>query len=244
MAVKDFLHLDEKEYALRISAYSNEQLQKQDVVKQRQCYAGMGSVAAGVGGAFFTGGTTLLASGYGCRRIHVAKRKVKLIHAELRSRGLSPHQQTKRDVLIPLAVCMVSTAIGAGVDIGVGHLMAAPVCHAVSVPVPTGSTAFHTLMANPSEVVHGVAHGIETQTAEVHAGVSAAFANTGVDSTTAAGIAHAQHLIPLDAATALGEYKGELAMKSVEKSLASLLGGLAASRTLNGCLGTEKVKCA
>jgi hypothetical protein len=125
MAFKDFFHLNEYKYAKRISKYSNTHLQKQDVVKLRQFFAGALSLGSGIGAAPSTCGTTLLVSGYGVRRINVAYRKLKLIQSELLSRGITPHEMTKRDFFIPIAAFIVSIGVADCVEIRVGSLMAA-----------------------------------------------------------------------------------------------------------------------
>jgi hypothetical protein len=51
MAIEDFFHLDEVEYAQRISRYSDQDLMKQDIVKFRQIQSGAWSVGVGLGGA-------------------------------------------------------------------------------------------------------------------------------------------------------------------------------------------------
>ncbi|KAI9881155.1 MAG: hypothetical protein M1830_007133 [Pleopsidium flavum] len=119
MAIEDLFHLDEVEDAQRISRYSDQDLMKQDVVEFRQIQAGAWSIGAGIGRAWFSFGATLAVSGYGGRRINVAVRKLELIHAELLSLGLQPHDPTKRGYLIPVAVGVA----GCGVDTGVVHLV-------------------------------------------------------------------------------------------------------------------------
>lgn len=92
MAPQDFFWLEAKEYAERISIYTNERLMKQEVVKLRQGISGRCTVGAGLGGAPFTFGASLVASGYGLRRIHMAHKKRKIIEAELSKRNIKLHE--------------------------------------------------------------------------------------------------------------------------------------------------------
>lgn len=239
MAIEDFFHLDEVEYAQRISRYSDQDLMKQDIVKFRQIQSGAWSVGAGLGGAFVTFGATLAVSGYGGRRINVAVRKLESIHAELLSRGLQPHDPTKRDYLIPVAVGVISCGVGSGIDVGVGHLMTAPVANSIQVLVPTDSSAIHAIASQPTEVLHGFENGVETQLAVVHADL----ANAGVKGVGAAALAHAHHLIPLDSSGALGEYAGQAGAKAAEQSIAGQAAGILVDGTLTQSMGNRATKC-
>jgi hypothetical protein len=87
MTVGDFFHFDPTEYATRISTYTPERLCKQEIVKTRQNYAASMSISTGIGGALFTCGASLAVTAYGLRRKKVAKKKRKIIEAELTSRA-------------------------------------------------------------------------------------------------------------------------------------------------------------
>jgi hypothetical protein len=127
MVFKDRFHLNEYKYAKRISKYSDKHLQKQDVVKLRQFFTGACSLGSGISAAPSTYGLSLLGSGYGVRLMNIAHRKLKLIQSELLSRGITPHEMTKRDWFIPMAASIVSTGVADCVEIRIGSLIAAHV---------------------------------------------------------------------------------------------------------------------
>lgn len=241
MTIEDFFDFSEIEYARRIKDYTNERLIKQNVVKIRAGNSGLLSVGTGIGGAAFSFGGTLAISAYGARRMYVAEKKTKLIEAELRSRGIEPHAESKRDMLIPMVGSLLGLGIGCGVDIGLNDLMAAPVQGAIMVPVPSGKSAVETITSNPSVALDGVEHGISTQVAVTFADVT--------HGSAAAVAMHAHHLMPIGEMTgaeALGEVKGTAMATLAEKSAIAMAGQTAASELLTETLGdkkTEKVMC-
>ena len=123
MAPKDFFHLNEKEYAIRISQYDDDHLKRQEIVKTRQIVAAFWSIGSGSVGAAFTHGATLVVSIYGVRRAHVAIRKVIIIKKRLMELGIELHKLEKYDYIIPLIAGMIGTAIGLGVDFGIAAMV-------------------------------------------------------------------------------------------------------------------------
>ncbi|KAK4900518.1 hypothetical protein LTR27_002234 [Elasticomyces elasticus] len=119
MAIKDFFHLSEAEFADRISKLTDEELMKDDIHNCRTVHSGTYGAAIGAIEAPLTAGMSLMGTAIGIRRRHVAQRRLEMIHQELMKRGLPLHKQTKRDYLIPLGIAGLSAGISAGVMDGV-----------------------------------------------------------------------------------------------------------------------------
>jgi len=124
MTLKDFFYLSEEEFVERLSKMSDEELMKDDMHNCRAMHSGAYGAYIGALQAVPTAGVSLVSSAIGLRRRHVAKRRLEMIHDEVTKRGLSIHQQTKRDRLIPLAI--------SGISFGFSHL-AEGVMHAIPV---------------------------------------------------------------------------------------------------------------
>ncbi|KAK3626607.1 hypothetical protein LTR56_019673 [Elasticomyces elasticus] len=119
MAIQDFFHLSEAEFADRISKLTDEELMKDDIHNCRTVHSGTYGAAIGAIEALLTAGMSLVGTAIGIRRRHVAQRRLEMIHQELMKRGLPLHKQTKRDYLIPLGIAGLSAGISAGVMDGV-----------------------------------------------------------------------------------------------------------------------------
>ena len=91
MHASEIFTFKESEYRERISHYTAECLRKQEVVKTRQDIATATSISTGIGSAAFAFGASLTVSGYGARRMYVAKKKLELIQAELSKGNIELH---------------------------------------------------------------------------------------------------------------------------------------------------------
>lgn len=140
MTFKDFFHLNDEQFKDRISKLSDEELMKQDIHNCRTIHSGGYGAAIGAVEAVPTMGVSLVGSAIGLRRRDVAKQRLKMVHDEIKKRGLTVHKQTKRDYLIPLGIAGVSMGVG---DVAMAGLGALPVVSlagaAVDVQVAAGS---------------------------------------------------------------------------------------------------------
>ncbi|PHH76813.1 hypothetical protein CDD80_1191 [Ophiocordyceps camponoti-rufipedis] len=116
MTVGDFFSFSEAEYKTRIAHYTTQRLQQQEILKTRQRISSSFSIVSGIGAAPVSGGATLAVSAYGGRRLHVARKKLRLIEAELLKRGQPLHKLQKRDVIIPVTAGVAGAGLGFGID--------------------------------------------------------------------------------------------------------------------------------
>ncbi|KAK3628360.1 hypothetical protein LTR56_018628 [Elasticomyces elasticus] len=165
MAIKDFFHLSEAEFADRISKLTDEELMKDDIHNCRTVHSGTYGAAIGAIEAPLTAGMSLMGTAIGIRRRHVAQRRLEMIHQELMKRGLPLHKQTKRDYLIPLGIAGLSAGISAGVMDGVMG----------AIPADSLADAAFDLSATTGQQVAQEATGklaVEMGTSEASAGLA------------------------------------------------------------------------
>ncbi|KAF4592466.1 hypothetical protein GQ602_002765 [Ophiocordyceps camponoti-floridani] len=130
MTVGDFFSFSKAEYKTRVASYTTQRLQEQQILKTRQRISSSFSIGSGVVAAPVSGGATLAVSAYGSRRLHVARKKLRLIEEELVKRGQPLHKLQKRDVLIPVIAGIFGLGLGFGIDeLGVAA------AHTISLPV-------------------------------------------------------------------------------------------------------------
>ena len=121
----DFFHLDEPQYAFRMSQTSNVELKIREVTKMRIFLASSYACCLGVSALPATAGLSLMSCAYGARRMNVAMRKLKIIQAELVRRSIKLHTLTTRDKVIAVVSGLVS--LGAGTAMGIEEAMTAGV---------------------------------------------------------------------------------------------------------------------
>ncbi|KAK5107495.1 hypothetical protein LTR62_001067 [Meristemomyces frigidus] len=139
MTLKDFFHLSEADFTLRLSQMTDTELLKDDIHNVRTTHSGSLGAVLGAVQAPVTAGVSLVGSAIGLRRRNVARRRLEMIHAELERRGLPLHQQTKRDFFIPLAIAGVTMGIGGtAVEAALGAM---PVQSVVDAGIDAGTTA-------------------------------------------------------------------------------------------------------
>jgi hypothetical protein len=222
MGIDDLFHFDKIEYEQKVASSSDQVLTQKDVTKCRQFFSASWSIGVGSAGAVASAGTSLLTSGYGARRMSVAKGKLAIVQSELRSRGIGLHNPTKRDYLIPITVGVATLGFDVGADIFLSEMVNSPVPDAVMVPVPTGNSALEALTSQPADVMDGFVNGVATHVAELQAEIVDVGNNDGL---TSAVSAHAGHMLPFDPLTAsahaLGEQAGQVGTVGVEKGLVS-----------------------
>jgi hypothetical protein len=234
MGIHDSFHFDKSEYEQKVASSSDQVLMQKDVTKCRQFFSASWSIGVGSAGAVASAGTSLLLSAYGARRMIVAMSKLEIIQSELLRRGIRPHDPTKRDYLIPIAVGIATLGFDVGADVFLSEMVNCPVPDAVMVPVPTGNSALEILASQPAEVVDGFVNGVAAHVAELQAAIVDVGNNDGVTSVVSA---HAGHMLPFDPLTAsahaLGEQAGQVGMVGVEKGLVSAGVGCLVNETLS-----------
>ncbi|TIC99156.1 hypothetical protein CH35J_006238 [Colletotrichum higginsianum] len=233
--IRDFFDFDEREYAVRISTYETDQLRKQEIVKTRQIYAASGSIGAGVGGAAFTAGATLVVTGYGARRYYVANKKLQLIQQEVTNRGYSLHEFQKRDFLIPVTASMISVGLGAGL----GSIAAASTNTSLMVDggfVPSDMSVVEALVTNPGDTIGGALDGAAQQSYEmVQAGLGVAAGTLPGTDECAQVLAQNTVWVPADSASqAVGFQAGMVLAQAAEKAFVGLASNAIATFVMEG----------
>lgn len=129
MTFKEFLHLNEDAFRLKIRGMKDEELAEILTHNRRARHGGkygmVSGATLGVSAAIPTFGVSLIGVPLGARRHDVAKRRMVMVLEEYARRGLLPHDERKRDRGIPAA----ATAFGAALTFGVftgGEAMVVP----------------------------------------------------------------------------------------------------------------------
>lgn len=133
MGISDlFDSFDAAAYRRRIRRLSRDEICKREIQKRRQLYGAGFKMAGGTALAPFTMGISFIRTGLGARQYDIAKQKLTVIQQIMREEGWKFHNETKRDVLIPLVSNLIGigvgvVGIGAGgvVDAGLGQLASA-----------------------------------------------------------------------------------------------------------------------
>jgi len=147
MGLDDFFHLDEIQYASRISQCSNIELKKREIEKMRVFLAGSCTFGSSLGAAGFTGGLSLITCAYGTRRMNVAMRKLNIIQAELGRRNIALHTLTARDKIIAAMSGLVSLGGGPTVNVRLSGVQANDaVSTGGDVSIQTGEYRLHDLL--------------------------------------------------------------------------------------------------
>ena len=182
-----FTGLSSTEYRRKLRTATVEELKRQEIVKIRHRIASLWSCASGIAWAYFTFGGSLVVTGIGGRKWRVADRKLEIIRAELANRGEELHKLTWKDFAIPLSACAVGTAVGAGIDVGIGSLIdindIATSGSGGTLASPNGnhSQDLQAMFSHPDKTIQGVGEGVVIQPELVaHAGTQHAADALGV----------------------------------------------------------------
>jgi len=164
MHISEVFAFKESEYKERISHYETERLREREVAKTRQDISAAITIGSGVVSVVHTLGASLALSGYGARRMYVAKKKLELIEAELSKRGVELHKFQKRDFFIPAVAHSVGAVVGVGLDeIAMGDTYTIP----LGEHVPSGASAILDVLTNPLEALQGAVSGAAEQFREM-----------------------------------------------------------------------------
>lgn len=168
-----FFGLSSTEYRATLKTRTDQQLQKQEIVKTRRLMSCAFTVGGGIGAAVFTLGGSLVMAAVAGRKYRVADRKLKMIQDEITARDIPLHEFEIKDVLIPVAACLVGTAVGVAIEEGIANL----VCSGDVATAGAGSTlaAMHVTqidvvtanVMHPDDMLHGLGQGLAGQGHEV-----------------------------------------------------------------------------
>jgi len=220
MAIEDtFQHFDPVAYARKISdqkSYPTHKLKTQEIAKQRQHVSAGVSMGSGIFFAPLTMGVSLVGTAWGARRLYIAEKKLELITKELTKRNVPLHDTEAKDILLPLAIGVVTFGVGNELS----NLAAEATCStAAAAAAPHGMDAVAAVVQDPSAAIQGVENAVSTELHEVGnaitEGLQGADFAADVDSSfvTMAGPA-------TDAAALVGFAAGMAAMSVLEVQIA------------------------
>lgn len=158
-----FWHLDEDAFRRQVNSYNEEQLTALHASMSRKIVSAGASAGASVGGAFFTGGVSLLFTPIAARRYHVNAQRLDIIEARLKMKGWSGYRMKKRDFVIPVAAASVGLGVGIGADAVLSHVAA----DAAGAAAIHGVDAARVTAENSAAFVHGAEYGALNQVSEV-----------------------------------------------------------------------------
>ena len=172
MGLDDTFEFEEAEYAARMARESDQELKKREVIKMRQHLSTSFKVGAGIGGAFFTGGLSLLGSAYAARQYNIAERKLAIVRKELEKRKIKLHEMRKRDFFIPISSCCVGMGLAWGVDelVSMGTNTGAV---GVGVEHLADPSVVNNFVSEPGDFVNGAIAGAHEQVSEVYQDIDA-----------------------------------------------------------------------
>ena len=108
------------EYQKKVAKLKDQELCREEVIQIRTEKSGWFGAAGGGILALPTAGASLIGTGIGARRAHVAEQKLAIIRPLMRERGLQLHKNTARDTMIPLVGGIVTMGLvgGSGLESG------------------------------------------------------------------------------------------------------------------------------
>ena len=114
MTLSEFFWLDDAKFAQQLTLASDDELRMGDKHNVRKRKGGKLGAWVGTAQAPMTLGISFIGTGIGIRNRAVAKRRLEMIHAELRRRGLEEHIEDWKDA------AFATLAVGAGTAVGMG----------------------------------------------------------------------------------------------------------------------------
>ncbi|KKY14788.1 putative sh3 domain protein [Diplodia seriata] len=164
MGIKDTFNFDDAAYEKKLRSMDTTDLRNGEVGKIRQYVAGSIGVGCALGAFPSTMGTSLLLLPLFLRSVNIARRKLNLIRATLFDRGVPPHQLTKRDLVVPLAIRATSLGLGTAVGLFVDITTVTPLEGVAPAPADGFDAAAEVLNTkNPDAMLNGFASGIAEQ---------------------------------------------------------------------------------
>lgn len=173
-----FLGLSSNKYRAKLRGQTNQELQAQEINEMRRLFSCAYGVCGGIATSFFTCGGTLVVAAVSGREWRVADRKLEMIREELTSRGIPIHELEAKYVVIPLAGCLLGSAVGIGVDevagqmVSIGDFTTGGPDNTLDAMGLTGTeTPASGLMHHPVAALHGLEQGVQGQGHEISEGI-------------------------------------------------------------------------
>lgn len=157
MTLSEFFWLDDAKFAQQLTLASDDELRMRDKHNVRKRKGGKLGAWVGTAQAPVTMGISLVGTGIGIRNRAVAKRRLEMIHAELRRRGLEAHIEDWKDA------AFATVAVGAGAAVGMGFVPGAEA--AAQGLAEAGATTTAQLLAGAA--TSQVAQSVGSQITEV-----------------------------------------------------------------------------
>jgi hypothetical protein len=232
MGLEDFFDFDQDVYEAKIHVFTEEALRREHSIVRQKCLSCDATIALGAVNCIHTGGTSLIVSGIGCRRLLYNEKKKKIIEECMAENNWKLSKLRKRDVLMAVGPAVIATAVVPGADALTGHLAG----HGAS--LFTGQHTVETMNSAVHDTVHFM-HGLESG---IHDQVSA----------MAQGLSgHAVQLVPVDCvATGTTDFCGNMAGQAFAstaeiaftKKAATTISGLAFDAYANPKLESYKME--
>jgi hypothetical protein len=135
MTLKDLFHVNREKYREHIAGCDDDELRKREVVKKRKKLSGIFGMLGAFALTGLTGGAAGFLPVFGILHTRSAARKLSVVREEMKKRGLRLHQDTTRDVLLPMATGLIG--MGIGLEFPLDHAVHA-VTHSGIGDVPQG----------------------------------------------------------------------------------------------------------
>ncbi|KAK8121625.1 hypothetical protein PG984_010295 [Apiospora sp. TS-2023a] len=177
LGFNNFLELSSPKYRAYLRTKTDHELKTQELNRLRGKVAAIYAMGAGLVAAIPTQGVSLIWVGIATRKLSLCRQKYEMIQEELAFRNIPLHKREWKDFLIPLTSGLIGTAVGIGVDIGLGWLGVDSALQTIAqtqAPVPgvddtSQSTLQHAQVigANPGDANLGFREGVVTQSSIV-----------------------------------------------------------------------------
>ncbi|KAI1627848.1 hypothetical protein EDD37DRAFT_279859 [Exophiala viscosa] len=184
MAIKEIFHFNEEAYKERVHGCgkdkSYEKLAHREICRRRRIYSCGVKVVICSLLLVPTCGSTGFGLFLGLRQRSVAKKKYHHVVEAMRAHGFPLPEPKRRDKLVPLAINVVIYTISLGLLFGleeVGLVAANETAEyglqgTANIVDPSHAAEAQQFLVNPSDFLHGLAHGADTQASELHGLVS------------------------------------------------------------------------
>ncbi|KAI0107913.1 hypothetical protein F4776DRAFT_675066 [Hypoxylon sp. NC0597] len=157
MPIRETLNFNANDYRRKVRGYPTEKLKQQEIAAGRKIVSGSFAVGAGLGGAYLTGGLTLLLAGYKARSTYVANKKHEILQGELHRRNVALHDIDGKDMVI--AGSIGTMAVLLGVEVG-DFTETITNIELMGSGLPDGANKSTGLMVDPGKAVEGMGNQI------------------------------------------------------------------------------------
>ncbi|KAM5347777.1 hypothetical protein ACJ41O_007601 [Fusarium nematophilum] len=172
MRFSETLSFNKPEYTAKLEGLVASQrineIREREVLKTRQIYGAYTKISMGVILAVPTAGMTMISSTIGCRQLWVACSKLKVIQSIIAKYGITPHQCSLRDRVIPIVTNVLTAGVGFGASFILGDIATMGMEQATAQgvtfgPAPGVEQMASSAVENPASFGDGFLHGAEAQ---------------------------------------------------------------------------------